>query len=172
VDNTPLTEVVRRNIAVVRDIEAEVHRQRTRLDRVSDAISTLIGSPRFLIIQLALIGAWMALNSGLVSKFSPFDPFPFTFMNLVLSGEAIFLTTVVLRAQNRQGREALLQAELQLQVGLLAEQEATKVLEMLRAIHQRLGLNATEDHELGEMIQKTQVELLADELKKSRESAP
>ena len=63
------------------------------------------------------------------------------------------------------------QAELHLQVGLLAEQEATKMLEMLRAIHDRLGLAATaRDPELREMIRTTQVEVLADELKRAREA--
>jgi uncharacterized membrane protein len=75
----------------------------------------------------------------------------------------------VLMAQNRQGRESAEQADLHLQVGLLAEQETTKMLEMLRAIHTRLGLDAAaKDPELREMIQTTQVELIADELKRVR----
>jgi uncharacterized membrane protein len=55
---------------------------------------------------------------------------------------AILWSTIVLVAQNRQARASAEQAELHLHVGLLAEQEATKMLEMLRAIDGRLGLDA------------------------------
>jgi uncharacterized membrane protein len=98
-----------------------------------------------------------------------FDPYPFEFLNFALAVEAILLSTVVLMAQNRQGRATAEQAELHLQIGLLAEQESTKMLEMLRAIHTKLGLDAAaKDPELKEMIRTTQVEVIADELKRTR----
>jgi uncharacterized membrane protein len=71
--------------------------------------------------------------------------------------------------QDPKGKEADEQAELRLQIGLLAEQEATNMPEMLRVIHSRLGLGATaKDPELKKMIQRTLVELIADELKLTR----
>jgi uncharacterized membrane protein len=165
-----LSDATRRNIAAVRDLAAEVSRGRTRLDRVTDAISGFAGSPRFLAAQALAVGGWVAVNA--VPGFRRFDPYPFEFLNFVLAVEAILLSTVVLMAQNRQGRAAAEQAELHLQVGLLAEHEATKMLEMLRAIHARLGLDAAAtDPELRQMIGTTQVELMADELKRTREEA-
>ena len=165
--DSPLSGAARRNIAAVRDLATEVRRGRTRIDRLTDAISGFAGSPRFLLAQVAIVGGWVALNA--VPWFR-FDPFPFEFLNFVLAVEAILLSTVVLMAQNRQGRAAAEQAELHLQVGLLAEHEATKMLEMLRAIHGRLGLDAAAtDPELRQMIGTTQVELLSDELKRTRE---
>jgi uncharacterized membrane protein len=163
-----LSGAARRNIAAVRDLAAEVRRGRTRLDRITDAISGFAGSPWFLVAQVLAVGGWIGLNA--LQAFGRFDPFPFEFLNFLLAVEAILLSTVVLMAQNRQGRAAEERAELHLQVGLLAEQEATKMLEMLRAIHTRLGLDtAARDPELREMIQTTQVEVLADELKRTRE---
>jgi uncharacterized membrane protein len=164
----PLSGAARRNIAAVLDLAAEVRRGRTRVDRVTDAISGFAGSPRFLAAQALVVAGWVAVNA--VPWSGRFDPFPFEFLNFALAVEAIFLSTVVLMAQNRQGRESSEQAELHLQIGLLAEQEATKMLEMLRAIHGRLGLGAAaKDPDLHQMIQTTQVELLADELKRTRE---
>jgi uncharacterized membrane protein len=164
--DNPLSGAARRNIAAVRDLATEVRRGRTRLDRITDAVSGFAGSPRFLLAQVGAVGGWVALNA---LAWLRFDPFPFEFLNFILAVEAIVLSTVVLMAQNRQGRAASEQADLHLQVGLLAEQEATKMLEMLRAIHARLGLDAAaKDKELGEMIQTTQVELISDELKRSR----
>jgi uncharacterized membrane protein len=163
-----LSGAARRNIAAVRDLAAEVRRGRTRLDRITDAISGFAGSPRFLAAQALVVGGWVAVNA--VPGLGRFDPFPFEFLNFALAVEAILLSTIVLMAQNRQGRESAEQAELHLQIGLLAEQEATKMLEMLRAIHTRLGLDAAaRDPELREMIRTTQVEVLADELKRTRE---
>ncbi len=169
-DNSPLSGAARRNIAAVRDLAAEVRRGRTRLDRITDAISAFVSSPRFLAAQVAVLVLWLAVNAECFSWVGAFDPFPFAFLNFVLAVEAILLSTIVLMAQNRQGREAVEQADLHLQIGLLAEQETTKMLEMLQAIHTRLGLNtAAKDPELREMIKTTQVELIADELKRTRE---
>ena len=167
--DAPLSEAARRNIAAVRELAAEVRRDRTRLDRITDAISRFVGSAWFLAAQGLVVVGWVAVNT--VPGRGRFDPFPFEFLNFALAVEAIFLSTVVLMAQNRQGREAAEQAELHLQIGLLAEQEATKMLEMLREIHTRLGLDAAaKDPELQQMIRTTQVELVADELKRSREA--
>jgi uncharacterized membrane protein len=77
---------------------------------------------------------WVALNAAGTWRF---DPYPFEFLNFALAVEPVLLSTIVLVAQNRQGREAAEQAELHLQVGLLAEQEATEMLEMLRAVRDR-----------------------------------
>ena len=163
----PLSGAVSRNIAAVRDLEAQVRSGRSRIDRVTDGISRFAGSPRFLAAQVAVVGAWVVVNA--FPGPARFDPFPFAFLNFVLAVEAILLSTVVLMAQNRQGREATEQADLHLQIGLLAEQETTKMLQMLRDIHTKLGLGgAAKDPELKEMIQTTQVELIADELKRAR----
>ena len=162
-----LPQAARRTIAAVRDLEAEVRRKRTRLDRATDAISGFAGSPRFLAAQVLAVAGWITANATGLARF---DPYPFEFLNFALAVEAILLSTFVLMAQNRQGREAAEQAELHLQVGLLAEQETTKMLEMLQDIHTRLGMkDAAKDPELREMIRTTQVEVIADELKRTRE---
>ena len=168
--DTTLSDAARRNVAAVRELAAEVRRGRTRLDRATDAISGFAGTPWFLAAQALAVGGWVAVNA--LPGLGRFDPFPFEFLNFLLAVEAILLSTIVLMAQNRQGRAAVEQAELHLQIGLLAEQEATKMLEMLRAIHTRLGLDAAaKDPELRQMIRTTQVGLLSDELKRTREEA-
>src|SRR5205085_1269740 len=97
-------------------------------------------------------------------------PYPFVFLNFVLAVEAVILSTFVLMSQNRQNRQADQWAHLDLQVSLLAEQETTKMLQMLQSICERLNLpDAARDRELKEMIQKTHVEVLAEELEKARE---
>ena len=72
------------------------------------------------------------------------DPFPFQFLTLVVSLEAIFLTTFIMISQNRQGRIAERRNHLDLQINLLAEQENSKMLAMLDAIMEHLGIKDTD----------------------------
>ena len=62
------------------------------------------------------------------ARCEPCDPFPFNLLTTIVSLEAIFLTLFVLVSQNRMSREADKRAQLDLQVNLLAEKEATMIL--------------------------------------------
>jgi uncharacterized membrane protein len=163
--------VAQRNIEAIAQLEQEMLRQRTGLDRVSDAISAFVGSIQFVIAHAIGIFAWMVLNAVLLYWQSAFDPYPFVFLNLVLGVETVFLSTFVLMSQNRQNHQADRWAHLDLQVSLLAEQEATKMLQMLQQICDQVGLKQmAKDKELKEMVQTTHVEVLAEELAEAREA--
>jgi Protein of unknown function (DUF1003) len=71
---------------------------------------------------------------GLVSGWRPIDPFPFSFLTLVVSLEAIFLSIFVLVSQNNLTRQSERRAHLDLQINLLAEQESTKTVALLERI--------------------------------------
>jgi uncharacterized membrane protein len=173
VSSAPIPDVARDNIRAIRDLEAEVALRRTRADRLTDAVSRFAGSFQFLFAQAAVFLGWVGINLALAPSGRAFDPFPFEFLNFLVGAEAILLSTFVLMTQNRQNRESEQWAHVQLQVGLLAEQEATKMLEMLRLICARLGLDrAADDPELAQMIETTHVEELARELEKAREEGP
>jgi uncharacterized membrane protein len=72
---------------------------------------------------------------------SPFDPFPFGILALFVSSESVFLTIFVLISQNRMARQAERRAHLDLQVGMLAEQELTMMLQMLQKLCQHSGID-------------------------------
>jgi uncharacterized membrane protein len=162
--------LTQRNIEAIAQLEQEFRRQRTSLDRASDAISAFVGSIQFVIAHALGIAAWVALNIGLL-WLRAFDPYPFVFLNLVLAVETVFLSTFVLMSQNRQNHQADRWAHLDLQLSLLGEQEATKMLQMLQQICDRLGMKeVARDRELHEMVKTTQVEVLAEELDQAREA--
>src|SRR5262245_45669196 len=69
-----------------------------------------------------------------------FDPYPFTFLTMVVSLEAIFLSIFVLISQNRMAHQADRRAHLDLQINLLAEQENTMMLRMLEQLCERQGI--------------------------------
>jgi len=129
------------NIAAIAKLEEEALERRTSTERQSDAIVKFIGSPKFLLLHLILVTGWMAANLNLFPGLKPFDPFPFGILALLVSSESVFLTIFVLISQNRMSRQAEKRAHLDLQVGMLAEQELTTVLQMLQKLCQHSGVD-------------------------------
>lgn len=85
----------------------------------------------------------------------------------MVSLEAIFLAIFVLSSQNRMARMADQRAHLDFQINMLAEQENTKMLTLLRSIAERLGLqDEAGDGELEQLATKTDPDELLDELEK------
>ena len=78
----------------------------------------------------------------------PFDPFPYQFLTFVVSLEAIFLSLFILMSQNRANKQADARSHLDLQINLLAEQEATKMLEMLQSLCEYHKLAVARDPEV------------------------
>jgi uncharacterized membrane protein len=130
------SEIVRKNTAAIVEMQRKVTEARTLGGRIADAITDFTGSMAFVYVHVAWFGIWIILNIGLVHipYITEFDHFPFSFLTMVVSLEAIFLSTFVLISQNRLASASEKRAELDLQVNLLAEQKATKVLEMLDQI--------------------------------------
>jgi uncharacterized membrane protein len=88
-----------------------------------------------------LVGAWSAVNLNLIPGLKAFDPFPFGILALLVSSESVFLTIFVLISQNRMARQAERRSHLDLQVGMLAEQELTVMLQMLQKLCQHAGID-------------------------------
>lgn len=129
------------NIAAIAKLEEEALGRRTRTERQSDTIVRLIGSTRFLLLHIIMVAAWITVNLNLIPGVSPFDPFPFGILALFVSSESVFLTIFVLISQNRMARQAERRAHLDLQVGMLAEQELTMMLQMLQKLCQHSGID-------------------------------
>jgi uncharacterized membrane protein len=152
--------VLRRNIRAIADLEERALHQRRTANRISDAITRATGSAAFALCHLAGFGAWFVLNTNIVPGVAPFDPFPFNFLTLVVSLEAIFLSVFVLMSQNRMTRQAEKRAHLDLQVDMLAEQELTAILRMVHGLCEKLGVDARDDR-LEELITETDVHKVA-----------
>ncbi len=153
------------NIEAIAKLEHEALHRRTATERVSDAIAKFVGSMTFLLLQLLLVLAWSAINLNLIPGTQAFDPFPFGILALVVSSESVLLTIFVLISQNRMTRQAERRSHLDLQVGMLAEQELTAMLRMQHKICQRLGIDVeSAKRELKGFSDATDVSKLASEL--------
>jgi uncharacterized membrane protein len=126
-------EIIRKNIAALAEMQQQDERRRTLTNRLADAVTRFTGSMAFVYLHVVWFGLWLVINLGLLARFGPgvFDEFPFGLLTMIVSLEAIFLSTFVLISQNRMARASEKRAELEMQVNLLAEQKAAKTLEML-----------------------------------------
>ena len=156
-------EVAARNIAVIARLDAAAKAKRTPTDCMVDAITGFCGRMTFVWVHAGLFGFWIGGN---ITRGLPhFDPYPFQFLTLVVSLEAIFLSAFILISQNRQSRLAERRNHLDLQINLLAEQESTKMLTMLEAIVKHLDIPET-DPEVAVLEQATEPERLVAQIER------
>ena len=157
------------NLRAVARLEERARAKRSAIACVSDLITSCAGNEWSVAAHALWFGGWLLLNSGVLPlPWEPFDPFPFSLLTSIVSLEAIFLTLFVLASQNRLTQEADKRAHLDLQVDLLAEQEMTVVLRMLRDLcnHFELEETTTSD-EFRALIERTDVRDLAERVDKN-----
>jgi uncharacterized membrane protein len=90
-------------------------------DHTADTITSIAGSMRFVYIHLIWFGVWIALNIGLNGVNHEFDKFPFGLLTMIVSLEAIFLSTFVMISQNRQSKRSDLRSELEFETNIRGE---------------------------------------------------
>src|SRR3984893_11985297 len=153
------------NIAAIAKLEEEALGRRTRTERQSDTIVRFIGSPKFLLLHIILVATWITANLNWIPGVKPFDPFPFGILALFVSSESVFLTIFVLISQNRMARQAERRSHLDLQVGMLAEQELTMMLQMLQKLCEHTGVDVkSATDQVQGFSETTDVHKLASEL--------
>jgi uncharacterized membrane protein len=96
-------------------------RLRTDQDKLTDRITSFAGSMRFVYLHAAWFGLWIAVNAGLFGAALVFDKFPYGLLTMIVSLEAIFLSTFVMISQNRQAARADVRAELDFETNLRSE---------------------------------------------------
>ena len=112
-----------------------------------------------------LVVIWSTANLNLIPHLKAFDPFPFGILALFVSSESVFLTIFVLISQNRMARQAERRSHLDLQVGMLAEQELTMILQMLQKLCQHTGVDVkSATQQVQGFSETTDVHKLASEL--------
>ena len=159
-----IDDLTEQNIETIGALEAAAEAERSTTDRLADKITRFAGSMKFVYLHIAWFGAWVGCNSPAILPDSwRFDPFPFTFLTFVVSLEAIFLSTFILISQNHEERIAEKRNHLDLQINLLSEQENSKMLMMLEAIHQRLGI-VDDDPEIGLLEESTRPDRLNEQI--------
>ena len=158
------------NVQAIKRWERTILLARSKAAEVSDWIARTAGSGPVLVLHVVWFGAWVTVNAGAVRGIRPFDPFPFPFLTMTVSLEAIFLALFVLASQNRLARQADKRSHLDLQIDLLAEREMTAVLQLLQDIARHLEVQTTVTAEqLQDLMKKTDLRGLTDRMEELAE---
>jgi uncharacterized membrane protein len=162
----PITpKAASRNISRIAELEADFEEKRTRVDRIVSRIADWTGSLAFINLHLIWFVVWILINGTSLFPVRKFDPYPFVLLSVAVSCEAVILSTIVLIKQNWMSRRDERRDQLHLQINLLAEQEATKILFLQRLVCKHLGITEAEmDPEVIDLSQDTAVEHLAKQL--------
>jgi uncharacterized membrane protein len=148
-DNPALSNVIQRNIRKIIHVRQKAASEQSMQDRIANWMTTFSGSMLFFYVHIVWFALWFILNTGHLG-IAPFDPYPYGFLTMVVSLEAIFLATFVLISQNLLAKEAERLTDLGLHTSLLTEHELTRVLQMLRSIQNKVGIRNDEDSDLAD----------------------
>ena len=119
--------------------------------RAADAVAAFGGSWHFILIFLAVLMVWMAVNS--IALYRPYDPYPCILLNLVLSCIAALQAPIIMMSQRRQEAKDRIRAENDYRVNLKAELE-------IRALHDKIDHQMARQWERLAAIQQMQIELM------------
>jgi uncharacterized membrane protein len=158
-----MSSVLERNIAALSRRREEEERRASLQARIAEAVTRFTGSMTFVYLHLAFFGGWIAANLGLVPGLRPWDE-SFVVLAMMASVEAIFLSTFVLISQNRMQAAADKRADLDLQISLLAEHEVTKLVTLVKAMADHMGVETPIDDELPEITRNVAPEAVLDEI--------
>lgn len=158
----------------VRDLNREVERKLSFSDRVATDLARLVGSWIFVLAQIGLMVVWVALNA--IGLLRHWDPYPFLFLNFVITLEAVVWVSLTLMALNRQADRDRLRAQNEYELNVKTEEETKALMnhlmhqdEILLQIVNRLD---RADRELKRLSRRVDQALEAVEAKGSTPEAP
>ena len=164
--DTQRSPTLNRNVAAIHQLEQQAMGRRSFVGRWSGAIGRFTGSGWFILAQSAVFAGWIWLNRSRSSV--QFDPYPHSWLTLVLALEAIFISAFVLISQRQMQEHADTRAHVNLQFNLLVEAEITKLLTMMQALREDLGAaDAADDAELRDLATRTEVQHVIEALEQA-----
>ena len=126
------------NLRAVIEIERQNQHDRTKVQVLTDRVTSIASSFPFVAFHLCWFSIWIGVNT---LSSHHFDPFPFNLLTMIVSLEAILLTAFVLMSQSHMTLLADRRAHLDLQVNLLAERELTAILKAVSLLSDKVGVD-------------------------------
>lgn len=90
-------------------------------DRIADAITAFAGTMTFVYLHALWFTVWIVCNEGVFGEGAVWDPYPFGLLTMIVSLEAIFLSTFVMVSQNRQAARENVRADLDFETNVRSE---------------------------------------------------
>jgi uncharacterized membrane protein len=139
---------------VSRDVNHVLVESQTFGERLADRVAQLGGSWGFILVFTGMLVAWVVVNTVILGRAGGFDPYPYIFLNLILSMVAALQAPVILMSQNRQAARDRMAAGLDYEINLKAEVE-------IMALHDKLDHIRMERLEGMLEVQLAQIEAIA-----------
>ncbi len=131
---------------VAANVYESLEQEATQGQRLADRIAATAGSWRFILMFIAVMSSWIAINGAMQSR--AFDPYPFILLNLGLSTLAAIQAPVILMSQNRQADKDRAVANNTYHVNIKSELE---IADLHRKIDTIINLLQTQDATIQEM---------------------
>ena len=107
-------------------------------DRLADFLTQGASNIKFTYFSFIWFGLWIIVNLSLIPGLKAFDPYPFGFLTMVVSLEAIFLSLFVLITQDRQAKRDKIRNDIEYEVNLRAEVEVRALADQVESLQQTL----------------------------------
>jgi len=145
---------IRDHELLTKNVDEEFERKWSFGERLADRIASFGGSWTFLICFGAFLALWIGMNS-IVLVWRPPDPYPFIFLNLILSCLAAIQAPIIMMSQNRQEAKDRIRSQHDYQVNLKAELE-------IRHLHDKIDHLLSHQWDRLAKIQEIQLDLLSE----------
>jgi len=113
-------------------------------DLLSDGITKFAGNIKFVYFHAVWFGFWIAAGIGWFGHAYEFDNFPFGLLTMIVSLEAIFLSTFVMISQNRASQKAEIRSQLDYETDLQAEREIGIIMRTLVRMAKKEGVDISD----------------------------
>jgi uncharacterized membrane protein len=148
-EHNVLTKITN-NLPISRDVADVADERSTFGQRLADRVAAVGGSWGFIITFFVLLVGWMLLNTDILAHWNmAFDPYPYIFLNLMLSMLAAIQAPVIMMSQNRQAVKDRISASLDYEVNLRAELDVLRLHEKIdQLVAQRIDIMIGKQDEL------------------------
>jgi len=164
---------IEQTVQAIARLHVEHRRGATRLQRAVDGLTRAFGRPRFAGLLSLFILGWLGVNIALPAfGRPPFDPWPFNGLNGVAGLVALFMTVFILITQRRDDQLSELREQLTLELALLSEQKAAKLIELMEELRRDLpNVQNRVDREADALSLPADPEAVLEVLKENQEVA-
>lgn len=122
-------------VQAIAEVHLEHHRRTTPVQRAVDRMTKFVGRPRFVFLMAGAFLIWVGMSLGLlILKQEPFDAPPFSWLELVATLMALFISVFILITQRRENELAEHREQLTLELAILSEKKSAKIIELLEEL--------------------------------------
>jgi uncharacterized membrane protein len=152
-----------------KNIDIEFDRITTASIKIADSITEYAGTIGFFLLHVLWFTFWILANTGWFGPKYMFDPFPYGLLTMIVSLEAIFLSTIILMSQNVASKKNEMRSEHEYQVNLETEKNVAEILAMVKDIRKDNSIRTEHIVDIKETVEEISDQIEEDNKDKTEE---